>query len=61
MTWAMRPIWSVTAASSAGFRYPWIAAHHEDMASIGVRPSANSNRTPCAPVTTPNGTEPTFA
>src|SRR5439155_14656145 len=50
ITWLMRPIWACTAASRAGCRYPWIAAHHELIPSTSCRPSATVSRTPAAPV-----------
>jgi hypothetical protein len=33
ITWLIRDSWAAAAASSSGTAYPWIADHHDDMAS----------------------------
>ena len=52
MTWLIRPSCSRAAASSSGTAYPWIAHHHEDIASMTSRASPpgsrSRSRTPAA-------------
>ena len=59
MTWLIRPSWSRTAASSSGTAYPWIAHHHDDIASTTStvsEPSRRSrSRTPLADSTSCTG------
>ena len=58
MTWFIVASWPVIAASSTGWPWPWIAVHHEAIASSTSirRPSSISvSQAPLAPTATTGG------
>lgn len=46
ITWENRSICPWAAASRAGCRYPWIAHHHDDIASMASNRSPSADRRP---------------